>query len=124
MDKVYLLIAGVNGAGKTSLYNIYLDLRRGRRVNSDEICRDNGWDWRNPADSFRAGKIAAKPARYVAIKNDILLKSAAVSEDVQSKSPAERAMEKLFSGKANDAKKEYANGKANDEPCACANPLA
>lgn len=60
MDKVYLLVAGVNGAGKTSLYNIYPGLRRGRRVNSDEIRRDNGWDWRNPADSFRAGKIAAK----------------------------------------------------------------
>lgn len=237
MDKVYLLVAGINGAGKTSLYNVCQDLRSGRRVNSDEICHDNGWDWRNPANSFRAGKIAAKlldeafkngepicqettltghgilnhirkakergyriemhyvgvesvaiakarvarrvslgghgipdadierryaqsmanvrevaaivddlyfydnsrdiaglarvaryangrllnegkdlPAWYVAIKNDILQKSAAMDKKGPEKSPADRAMGKLFPGKANDAKKEKTSVKANDKP--------
>jgi len=56
--KEYTLYAGVNGAGKSTLYQAdgNLDLPR---INMDEIVREFG-SWKNPADVFKAGKIAAR----------------------------------------------------------------
>ena len=46
--KKYILIAGVNGAGKSTLYQTLDSLKDIKRVNIDEIVRENG-NWRNPA---------------------------------------------------------------------------
>ena len=73
-DKVYILIAGVNGAGKSTFY--HSDYHIGdffefcdsasfqniQRVNADEILREFG-DWRNPKDGMEAGRIAVKKVR-------------------------------------------------------------
>jgi len=70
-DKVFILIAGVNGAGKSTFYhsdynigdffdfcdsNALQDLHR---VNADEILREFG-SWRDTNDSMKAGRIAVK----------------------------------------------------------------
>lgn len=51
----YCLIAGVNGAGKSSLYSLQPGIVKGtRRINADEILRQNHGDWHRQMDSFRA----------------------------------------------------------------------
>lgn len=59
--KTFFIFAGVNGAGKSSLYNltssIYNGADFGKRINTDEIVREIG-DWRNAKDQIKAGKIA------------------------------------------------------------------
>lgn len=58
MNKLYNIIAGVNGAGKTSLYSIInneYDL--GERVNIDEIVKQHG-DWQDTMLQIKAGRAA------------------------------------------------------------------
>ena len=70
-DKVYMLIAGVNGAGKSTFYKsdfaffelfssdaaqIFEELKY---INSDDILKSIG-DWKNTKDMIRAGKEAVK----------------------------------------------------------------
>lgn len=57
--KKYILIAGANGVGKSTLYQVLQSLHSMPRVNSDEILREFG-DWRNSHDVMTAGKIAVK----------------------------------------------------------------
>lgn len=57
--KKYILIAGVNGVGKSTLYRSLPSLQNMPRVNTDEILREFG-DWRNTGDIMTAGKIAVK----------------------------------------------------------------
>ena len=61
MEKVYTIFAGVNGAGKTTLYKTNQNATVGqKRVNSDEILRENKGDWRNNGDQVKAMKEAVK----------------------------------------------------------------
>lgn len=55
--KQYTIFAGVNGAGKTSLYSVAFENNKlfGERVNSDELVREIG-DWSNKGVQFIAGK--------------------------------------------------------------------
>jgi len=57
--KRYTLFAGVNGAGKTSLYHAAFENNdvAGVRVNLDEIVRQSG-DWRDARVQLNAGKKA------------------------------------------------------------------
>lgn len=58
MSKVYNIIAGVNGAGKTSLYSIInRDYELGERVNIDEIVKKYG-DWQDTLLQIKAGRAA------------------------------------------------------------------
>ncbi|WP_426711177.1 zeta toxin family protein [Cetobacterium sp. SF1] len=62
MDKpIYTLFAGVNGAGKSSLYNnLILTMDKqllGKRINTDEIVKEIG-DWKRDTDQMKAGRIA------------------------------------------------------------------
>lgn len=73
-EKVYILIAGVNGAGKSTFYHSYSalgdffdfcdsnSLQNLYRVNADEILKELG-DWKNTADAFKAGRMALKNIR-------------------------------------------------------------
>lgn len=62
--KKYILIAGVNGADRSTLYQSIQSLHDMPRVNTDEILREIG-DWRNMIDVMTAGKMAVKKiARY------------------------------------------------------------
>ena len=60
MDKRYVIVAGVNGSGKTTLDNVYPAMRLACRVNPDEICKQMGGDWRDPAANLQAGKAALR----------------------------------------------------------------
>lgn len=54
--KRYVIIAGVNGAGKSTFYsseNAFCDIKK---INLDETVRSIG-DWKNPADVARAAKM-------------------------------------------------------------------
>ena len=53
--KKYILIAGVKGAGKSTLYQTSDLLKAMERVNMDEIVRAFG-DWRNFSDVTKASK--------------------------------------------------------------------
>ena len=58
--KTYTIIAGINGAGKTSLYNVISsdpNIPLGERVNIDEIVRRYG-DWRDSLLQVRAARQA------------------------------------------------------------------
>lgn len=55
--KKYVIIAGVNGTGKSTLYQSMDFLQSMERVNTDEIVKQFG-KWNNPSDIIKAGKIA------------------------------------------------------------------
>lgn len=59
--KKYIIFAGVNGAGKSSLYNDLLIInpkkQLGERINTDEIVKEIG-DWKRETDQMKAGRIA------------------------------------------------------------------
>lgn len=57
--KKYIIIAGVNGVEKSTLYQSTPSLQDMPRINTDEIVRDIG-SWKNSADIFKAGKIAVR----------------------------------------------------------------
>lgn len=57
--KKYVIIAGVNGVGKSTLYQTNDNLKKIPRVNVDEIVKEIG-DWRNTKDVLVAGKRAVK----------------------------------------------------------------
>lgn len=63
--KKYIVFAGVNGVGKSTLYQTWESLQNMPRVNTDEIVREFG-DWRNTSDLMKAGKIAvSKMEQYL-----------------------------------------------------------
>lgn len=48
-------MAGVNGSGKSTFYDTFPDFFMDtKRINSDEILRSNGWDWRKMSDNMKA----------------------------------------------------------------------
>ena len=69
---VYTLIAGINGAGKTSLYNVLRGQQAARsgdgglspdlgvRINADEILKADGGDWRDTMAQLKAGREAVE----------------------------------------------------------------
>ena len=61
-NKKAIIFAGVNGAGKSTFYNMSQDIpdfKETVRINTDEIVREIG-DWRNDTDQMKAGKIGIK----------------------------------------------------------------
>lgn len=66
INKKYTLYAGVNGAGKTTMYSIIKLDGHEERVNSDEILVSNGGNWKNEKDQIQAGIEAVKRInRYI-----------------------------------------------------------
>ena len=58
MPPVFYLFAGINGAGKTSLYQVVSEMvELGERVSIDDFARELG-DWRDPAVQIRASRLA------------------------------------------------------------------
>lgn len=59
MSKNLYLFAGVNGVGKSTMYNSQIEegIKQSIRINTDEIVRTFG-DWKNNADQIKAAKIA------------------------------------------------------------------
>lgn len=53
--KRYLIVAGINGAGNSTLYRARPELfTHSKRVNADEILQKMGGDLRKDRDNFRA----------------------------------------------------------------------
>lgn len=63
---VFTIIAGINGAGKTSLYHVLKESKHlGDRINIDELAKEEG-DWRDPLVQIHAGRTAmARIAEYI-----------------------------------------------------------
>ena len=57
-NKIYTLFAGVNGAGKTTIYRTMGFDENENRVNADEILAASGGDWSNQKDQIKAGREA------------------------------------------------------------------
>lgn len=55
-SKIFTIFAGVNGAGKSTLYASDDSQNLGVRLNSDEIVRSVGADWRDARVQIAAGK--------------------------------------------------------------------
>ena len=54
--KIFTLFAGVNGAGKSTLFSVDTAADLGVRLNTDEIVKERGWDWRDATAQLRAGR--------------------------------------------------------------------
>lgn len=52
----YIIIAGVNGVGKSTLYQSLREMHGMERINTDEIVREIGV-WNNFNDVMTAGKL-------------------------------------------------------------------
>lgn len=52
--KTYTLYAGVNGAGKSTIYKVVSQAPDEARINPDEILLKNGGDWKNTNDQIAA----------------------------------------------------------------------
>lgn len=63
-NKIYTLYAGVNGAGKSTIYATTKFYENKNRVNPDEILISNGGDWRNEKDQITAGREAVRRINY------------------------------------------------------------
>lgn len=67
----YILIAGVNGAGKSSFYELEPGFVKSTiRINADEILQRNNGNWHKQMDNFRAMR-----DELVEIKNSLLQKN-------------------------------------------------
>lgn len=55
-SKTFTIFAGVNGAGKSTLYAADDSADLGVRLNSDELVREAGADWRSLEAQIEAGK--------------------------------------------------------------------
>lgn len=53
----YILIAGANGVGKSTLFHTLKDMNKIPRINTDEIVKSFG-DWKSLSDVMKAGRIA------------------------------------------------------------------
>jgi predicted ABC-type ATPase len=56
----FIVFAGPNGCGKSTLFHTNKDVFDIPRINVDEIVRENGGDWRNSVDLMHAGRLALK----------------------------------------------------------------
>lgn len=77
MDKKLYIIAGVNGAGKSTFYlrkGFNKNIEKSIRINTDEIVRSFG-DWKNELDQLKAAKIAVK------LRNDCFEKNRSFNEE-------------------------------------------
>ena len=54
--KRYTIFAGVNGAGKSTLFGVYNSEDLGVRLNTDEMVKEAGKDWKDNAAQVEAGK--------------------------------------------------------------------
>lgn len=54
--KTFTIFAGVNGAGKSTLFAADSASDLGVRLNTDEIVKSKGWDWKDPRAQIEAGK--------------------------------------------------------------------
>lgn len=78
MEKIYTLIAGVNGAGKSTFYRLGSILpEKQERVNPDEILKANKGDWRNINDQMDAMKEAVRRIRTYLESVDIAIERVA-----------------------------------------------
>lgn len=55
-SNIFTIFAGVNGAGKSTLYAADNSAELGVRLNSDELVREAGADWRSVEAQIAAGK--------------------------------------------------------------------
>ena len=61
--KRYVIFAGVNEAGKSTLYQTFPMYQQMPRINTDEILRTFG-DWKITSDVMKAGKLAVQELSY------------------------------------------------------------
>ena len=54
--KTFTIFAGVNGVGKSTLFAADSAADLGVRLNTDEIVKSKGWDWKDPRAQIEAGK--------------------------------------------------------------------
>ncbi len=55
MSKQYILVAGVNGAGKSTFFLAHPEYFKDTlRLNADEILRENNGDWRSQSDNAKS----------------------------------------------------------------------
>lgn len=55
-SKVFTIFAGINGAGKSTLYYTLGPKKFGVRLNTDEIVKERGQDWKNAGAQYEAAK--------------------------------------------------------------------
>jgi len=57
LENKYIIVAGINGTEKSTLYQLQPKLFSGtKRINADEILRDFGGNWKSAVDNIKAMK--------------------------------------------------------------------
>lgn len=100
--KRYILFAGCNGVGKSTLYQTNDLFRDMARVNMDEIVREFG-SWKVGTDVIKAGKIAVrKIAQYlkegVSFNQEVTLCGLSVWKNIQMAHSADYRVEMYYVG--------------------------
>mgnify|MGYP000047329263 FL=1 len=74
-DRNFYLFAGVNGAGRSTLFSIIAeDIKGTFRINTDEIVKKIG-NWKNESDQIKSAKIAIK------LRNEYIEKGLSFNEE-------------------------------------------
>ncbi len=95
-DKKFTIIAGINGAGKTSLYHVLRQTENlGKRINIDEMAKDFGGN-NDPRNIIHAGRIAMDLiSSYI---------STGVSFHIETTLPGAAIIKQIKSAKSNNFK--------------------
>ncbi len=95
-DKKFTIIAGINGAGKTSLYHVLRQTENlGKRINIDEMAKDFGGN-NDPRNIIHAGRMAMDLiSSYI---------SAGISFHIETTLPGAAIIKQIKSAKSNNFK--------------------
>ena len=92
----YIIVAGVNGSGKSTFYRAFLSyFITTQRINVDEILRRNGGDWRKISDNMKAMREVIQLMNH-AIENQISFHQETTLSGQGHKRWIEKAKEKGF----------------------------
>lgn len=64
-SRIYTIFAGINGAGKSTLYYTLGSSGFGERLNSDELLKQEGKDWRDQDAQFKASMDILRKQNYL-----------------------------------------------------------
>lgn len=103
MKKVYTIFAGINGAGKTSLYNVLkAEGELGERINLDEMVNESG-DWRDSILQIRTAVAAMRRIndcieRGVSFHQETVIPGATIERQIKRAKGAGYSVQLLFVG--------------------------
>lgn len=103
--KRYIVIAGVNGAGKTTMFSSEKSFNDVEKINLDEVVREIG-DWNNSTDVVKAGKIVVSRIKEyfengVSFSQETTLCGNSILNNIKKANELDYSIEMYYVGLAN-----------------------